>query len=641
MDRNTVIGFVLLGILFIGYLFIQTRYSQADQVRQAQIQDSLRLVEQARVADSLEAVRKAEEQLLLQAADDSIDINSIDEERKAFLLDSIRQAKLLEEQLAAEEVQATELGSLAEASRGTEQDYVIENDALKVTLSNKGGVVDEVVLKQYQDYEGNPLRLVQGENNRFAYTFYYDQDRRVSTDNLFFEALPDNDGMGITFKLDAGEGRVMLQKYRLNDTAYLVDYDLQMTGFDRLIPGNLPMVLLNWDNEMREQERNLDYERQYSKYYWAYANGDIDNRSKSGDEKFDASLKWVSNQQQFFNTTLIARNAFSNQGGVVVQEGEGDSVSLIKRCETELFIPYDQTADYSFGMQWYYAPNHFKSLKSLELGLEDIVPTGTGLSRIINRGIVIPMFNWLGGFISNYGLVILLMTFIIKMALSPLTYRSYLSMAKMRVLQPEINELKEKYKDDQQKQGTEQMKLFRKAGVNPLGGCIPTLLSMPILIALFRFFPGSIELRQKSFLWANDLSTYDDLIKFGFDVPFLGDHLSLFCVLMTLSSILYVQINMSNASGLTKEMRFMQYIFPVFFLFFLNNYPAGLTYYYFVSNMITFGQQFTIRRFLINDEAIHAKIQENKAKPKKKSKFAARLEEAMKQQQEMQKKKKK
>ena len=232
------------------------------------------------------------------------------------------------------------------------------------------------------------------------------------------------------------------------------------------------------------------------------------------------------------------------------------------------------------------------------------------------------------------------MTLIIKLALSPLTYRSYLSMAKMRVLQPEIAEMKEKYKDDQQKQGAEQLKLFRKAGVNPLGGCIPTLLSMPILISLFRFFPGAIELRGKSFLWADDLSTYDDLIHWGFDLPFLGSHLSIFCVLMTVSSILYVRMNMSNATGMAKEMQFMQYIFPIFFLFFLNNYPAGLTFYYFVSNMTTFGQQFAIRRFFINDEAIHAKIQENKAKPTKKSRFAQRLEDAMKQQQEMQKRKK-
>ncbi|MFN3940748.1 MAG: membrane protein insertase YidC, partial [Chitinophagales bacterium] len=241
----------------------------------------------------------------------------------------------------------------------------------------------------------------------------------------------------------------------------------------------------------------------------------------------------------------------------------------------------------------------------------------------------------------NYGLIILLMTLIIKLALTPLTYRSYLSMAKMRVLQPEIAEMKEKYKDDQAKMGQEQLKLFRKAGVNPLGGCIPTLLSMPILIALFRFFPGSIELRQQSFLWADDLSSYDDIIRWGADLPFIGNHLSIFCVLMTLSSILYMRMNMSQASGLTKEMRWVQYMMPVFFLFFLNSSPAGLTYYYFVSNMVTFAQQWGIRRFLINDKAIHAQIQENKSKPVKKSKFAQRLEDAMKQQEAMRKGKKK
>lgn len=640
MDRNTVIGFVLLGVLFIAYLFVQTRFSQAEQIEQARLQDSLQRVEQARIADSLQAVRQAEENLLLSAKDSSTDISTLSEERRRFLLDSLQQAAAEQEVVVAEENQVREMGSLAAAATGEEQLFTLENDVLLVTLSSKGGKVKSVQLKDYKDYEGNPLMLVKGDDNRFGYSFFYDQDRRVNTEDLYFEGIPTE--KGITFRMDAGAGRVMEQVYSLNDTAYMVDYTLQLTNFNQLIPANqYSYMIMNWDNSMQEQERNVDYERQYSKFYWSYANGDVDNISSDGEEQFDAGVKWVSNQQQFFNTTLIAREAFDNQGKVQLFEAEEDTSLLVKRCATELFIPYSGQADYEFAMQWYFAPNHFRSLKDLGIGLEDIVPTGTGLSRIINRGIVIPIFHWLGGFMSNYGLIIFLMTLIIKMALSPLTYRSYLSMAKMRVLQPEIAEMREKYKDDQQKQGAEQLKLFRKAGVNPLGGCIPTLLSMPILIALFRFFPGSIELRQQSFLWAKDLSTYDDLIKFGFDVPFLGSHLSLFCILMTLSSILYVQMNMSNASGLTKEMKFMQYIFPVFFLFFLNNYPAGLTYYYFVSNMITFGQQFAIRKFFINDEAIHAKIQENKAKPTKKSKFAQRLEEAMKQQQELQKKKKK
>ncbi|MFI5172760.1 MAG: membrane protein insertase YidC, partial [Chitinophagales bacterium] len=235
---------------------------------------------------------------------------------------------------------------------------------------------------------------------------------------------------------------------------------------------------------------------------------------------------------------------------------------------------------------------------------------------------------------NNYGLIILLMTLIIKLCLTPLTYRSYLSMAKMRVLNPEVAEIKEKYKDDQAKLGQEQLKLFRKAGVNPLGGCIPTLLSMPILIAMFRLFPGTLDLRQQSFLWADDLSTYDDLIHWGGSLPFIGNHISIFCILMTISSIMYIRMNMQNTTQLTGPMKTVQYVTPFFFFFFLNSSPAALTYYYFVSNVVTFGQQWSIRKFFINDDEIHRRIQENKAKPeKKKSGFAKRLEDAMKQQQ--------
>jgi YidC/Oxa1 family membrane protein insertase len=634
MDRNTVIGFVLLGVLFIAYLAIESRNSQAVEARQAYLQDSIQRVEKERIADSLDAVRLAQERLLLSSVDSTIQIDSVSPERKQAIIDSVTAAQAATISAA----DAKDYGSLTAATQGEETSFVLENDLMKVTFSNKGGKVTQVILKEFKNYGGEPLELVGGNKNSFGYSFYFDQDRRVSTEELFFQPIPSSDGKGVTFRLDAGQGRIMEQVYSFNDTSYLLDYSLKMEGFDKLIPANLPVVVLNWNNEMQEQEKNIDYERQYSSFYWKYASGDLEDQASNGTENFDATIKWVSNQQQFFNTTLIARTAFDNQGKVHIIEG-GDSSAFVKRYETELYIPYAQQGSYRFDMQWYFAPNHFQSLKDLDLGMEDIVQTGTGLSRIINRGIVIPLFNWLGGFVTNYGLVILLLTLIIKLALTPLTYRSYLSMAKMRVLQPEIAEMKEKFKDDQQKQGAEQLKLFRKAGVNPLGGCIPTLLSMPILIALFRFFPGSIELRQKAFLWADDLSTYDDLIHWGADIPFIGSHLSLFCILMTISSIMYVQLNMSNASGLTKEMKFMQYIFPVFFLFFLNSSPAGLTYYYFVSNMITFGQQFAIRKFFINDAAIHARIQENKAKPVKKSKFAQRLEDAMKQQEMARKKK--
>jgi YidC/Oxa1 family membrane protein insertase len=385
---------------------------------------------------------------------------------------------------------------------------------------------------------------------------------------------------------------------------------------------------------MQEQEKALKYERQYSKLYFSDVDGDVDYKNTNGELKFETPVKWVSCQQQFFNTTLIAKESFDRKGKIEVFAD--DTSAFVKSCNTELYLTYDGKKDFTVPMQWYIAPNDYQSLNSMDLGMETIIPTGSGFIGWINTHAIIPLFNWLSGMISNYGLIILLMTLIIKLALTPLTYKSYLSMAKMRVLNPELTEIREKYKDDQARLGQEQLKLYRKAGVNPMGGCIPTLLSMPILIAMFRLFPGTIDLRQQSFLWADDLSTYDDIISWGSSIPLIGNHISIFCILMTLSSVLYIRMNMQNTAQLQGPMKTVQYLTPVFFFFFLNSSPAALTYYYFVSNIVTFGQQWTIRRFFINDDDIHKKIQENKAKPEKqKSGFAKRLEDAMKQQQKM------
>lgn len=623
MERRSIYGFILLGILFVGFLVIQTRQSQNEQIAQAMYQDSLKLAKQKQTADSIASAKKAEA-LKVQALADSakVDIQSLTTDKIAQLEDSLKTLK-----------QQQILGPFANAVKGIEEETVLENEDLKLIFSNKGGKIKTAELKKYKNYSGSPLLLIDGNQNKFGYTFYFNSDKLINTDSLYFTPIINNSGKSVTFRLAAGEGKYFDQIYTFNDTSYLVDYSIKLTGFHDVIPAQLPILILNWNNEMHEQEKNIEYERQYSKLYFSYANGDLDYKSANGQLDFDSKVKWVSCQQQFFNATLIAKTQFDNQGHIAVYSE--DSSKFVKQCATELYIPFSGQPNFEFPMQLYLAPNDFHQLKSLDIGLEDIVPTGTGIIRWINQKVILPLFNWLGGFVSNYGLVILLLTLIIKIALTPLTYRSYLSMAKMRVLNPELTELREKHKNDQAALGQEQLKLYRKAGVNPLGGCLPTLLSMPILIAVFRLFPGNVDLRQSSFLWANDLSTYDDLIHWGFNLPFIGQHLSIFCILMTVSSVMYVRMNMATASSLPKEMKFMQYVMPFFFFFFLNSSPAGLTYYYFISNMVTFGQQWAIRKFFINDEAIHAKILENKAKPVKQSGFQKRLEEAMKQQQKV------
>ncbi len=622
MDRRNIIGFVLLGVLLIGFFIMQSRFANEQRVvaaKQQQIEDSIKRVEQHRLDSIALANQKADTTTASKQKSDVI--VSASPEKFNEIKDSTQIAELV-----------SIYGNLWTAFKGTETKHILENEFLKLTFSNKGGRIVEAELKKYKNYEGGKLDLISGDENKFNFNFYASGDKLIQTSELYFEAIPSADGKGITFKADAGNGRTLEQIYTFNDTTYLLDYNLKMTGFDRFIPANRRNIELVWQNDMHEQEKNITYERQYSKLYFSYTNGDVDYKNTNGEIKFNSKVKWVSCQQQFFNTTLIAKNEFESGGYINVFSD--DTTQYVKRCNTKLNIPFNNGASFEFPMQWYIAPNEYKPIAALDLGLETIIPTGSGFIGWLNEKLIMPLFHWLSGGIQNYGLIILLLTLIIKLALTPLTYRSYLSMAKMRVLNPEVAEIREKYKDDQAKLGQEQLKLFRKAGVSPLGGCIPTLLSMPILIAMFRLFPGSIELRQESFLWAKDLSTYDDIIHWGINIPFLGQHLSIFCVLMTISSIMYIRMNMQNSTQLAGPMKTVQYITPVIFLFFLNSSPAGLTYYYFVSNITTFGQQWLIRRFFINDEEIHRRIQENKAKPEKaKSGFAKRLDSAMKQSQ--------
>lgn len=627
MNKSNAIGFGLLAVLLIIFFVMQSRYASEEQKQEAQkkeMQDSIAALQQLKT-DSLQ---HAEEDTTASPAPNSADIAAGAAGKTKPDTTAGKKTDTLPASLNPEIT-----GPFAAAATGNDSDIVLENTKLRIVFSTKGGIIKTAELKDYKDYLGNPLRLIDNAGNTFGYTFFYDKDKKISTADLYFTPIPSADGKSVTFRLNAGNGTQFDQVYTLNDTDYLVNYNIHMTGFDKVIPAQIPSIIVDWRDYMPQLEKNEDYERRYSNLYFSYTNGDDDYKNANGEIKFDGQVKWVSCQQQFFNATLIADKNFDNSGKIELFSA--DTATYDKRCDVMLYIPYDKSADYTFSMHWYLAPNRYKDLKQFDIGLEKIVPTGTGISAVINKFAIIPLFNWLGGFIRNYGLIILLMTLIIRLVLSPLTYRSYVSMAKMRVLMPEMSELKEKYKDDQAKLGQEQLKLYRKAGVSPLGGCIPTLLSMPILISMFRFFPGSIELRQQSFLWAKDLSTYDDLIHWNASIPFIGTHISLFCLLMTASSLMYIRLNMQNSAQLQGGMKTVQYIFPFFLFFFLNNSPAALTYYYFVSNLSTFAQQGLIRKFLINEKAIHARIQENKNKPTKKSRFQARLESAMREQQKL------
>ncbi|HTB07059.1 MAG TPA: membrane protein insertase YidC, partial [Bacteroidia bacterium] len=423
----------------------------------------------------------------------------------------------------------------------------------------------------------------------------------------------------------------------------LVSCKIKAVGMQDVIASNAQDMTIDWAMHTPSQEANIQNQRRASTVYYKFTSDDIDYLSVAKDEKksLPTTVNWVSFKQQFFSAMIIADTRFASPE--VSSTLEKDSAH-VKTYTASLSIPYNHQASETFGLKFYFGPNSYKLLKQYsadnDLMLERQINLGWGIFGYVNRWIVIPVFNFLSQFDMNYGLVILILTIIIKALLFPIAFRTYVSSAKMRVLKPEIDEINKKFPktEDAMKKQQSVMALYKKAGVNPMAGCLPLLLQLPILYALFSFFPASIELRQQHFLWATDLSTYDSVITFkNFSIPFLGNHLSIFALLMTLSQYLYLTANqqlMGNpgADQMGKTMKWMMYIMPVMFLGVLNNYSAGLSYYYFLANLITFGQTFLARRF-INETELHRKIQENKAKPIKQSKFQQRLEQMAKEQQ--------
>ena len=495
---------------------------------------------------------------------------------------------------------------------------------IKVDISNKGGRIYSVQLKKHKRSDGSPLVLFEGEANEFSYAFATADAKAISTADLFFTPVKSDDGKSVSMFVKWSDNQFIEQKYKLDSIANMVDYKLNLVGMNKVIAPNSSYLDLNWLSHIPQQEKTYDQEQRAATIHYRYTDDEPGKLSEGKDAKEDLKtpIQWVSFKQQYFNTTVIADKAFEN-GSVEAKNDE--SKRTIKTMSASLSVPYNHAESESFGMKFYFGPNHYKTLAKLNMELERIVPMGWGIFRWVNTYVVVNVFYFLSQFISSFGILILLLTIIVKTVLFPLVYKSYLSAAKMRILKPEIDEIKAKYGDDVQRVQQENMKMYRKAGVNPLGGCVPMLLQTPILIAMFQFFPSAFELRQQAFLWSNDLSTYDSIFNLPFSIPGYGDHVSLFALLMTASSIFYTVYN-NQMTGVTGQMKWMSYFMPLIFLFMLNSYAAGLNYYYFLSNLVTIVQQLGIRRF-VDDKALHAQIQENKKKPVTKSKFQSKLED--------------
>jgi YidC/Oxa1 family membrane protein insertase len=529
-------------------------------------------------------------------------------------------------------------GPYALATLGEQTEYVLENNKIKIHFSNKGGRITRVLLKDYkrishipgqkEDVEG-PLHLMDHAKNQFDYILPF-QGKTLRSGDLFFDAS--QSGNKLEFTLRGDEGQLFRQTYQLADDDFELKYSITQNG----IPLETIPLKLEWTNYLEKVEKNADYERYFSTVYFKPAEKDPDYCScrSSDEEDLTNPVKWVSHSNQFFNSTLIAEQPFASGLMRTIMAEEEDP--YLKVAYSSLVFPaINNNAQYNMTM--FVGPNEYDRLKQYDLGVEDIIPFGWSLFGTVNRYVIRPIFTFLSSFIGNLGIVIVLLTLLVKLVLYPLTYKMLVSQAKMGVLKPKLAHLKEKFKDDTQQIQVETMKIYREFGVNPLGGCMPMVLQMPIWIALYRFFPASIEFRQEGFLWANDLSSYDAFMQLPFTIPFYGEHVSLFTLIWVITTIIYTYFNTKDMDmSINPAMKYVQYFMPVMFLFWFNNYASGLTAYMCISNIFNITQTIVTKSYIINHDKLRDKLELNKLKPKKKNSFQERLETALREQQKKQ-----
>ena len=622
MDKNNIIGFGLIFIL----LFV---WMQMNQPSKAELDQRKRTLDSLALVEKREATSTKPNAIVPAPNTPAVALTTPDSNTTAKL--------------------NTEFGVLGNAAAGVETVKTLENEFFKVVFTNKGGRIKEVELKNHfkmsedsagVDHKG-VLKLLEDPKDRFEYLLPVNGASRpmVSTQDLFFE--PTVTGNKISFKVATPAGSYLVQEYTIQPNSYEIKYDLKYEGLGNILKSGTNSLDLNWINYLDKLEKNHSYERNYSTVYYKSSDDSPSYCSCTGDDEIELKeqkVKWVSNVNQFFNSTLIAETAF-NKAKLETQMEEETSSNL-KRISSLITLPIDASGSGTMAMKMYIGPNEFDRLKAYNLELEDIIPYGMSIFGTVNRWIVRPIFNLLSSLTLSKGLVILLLTLIVKLLLYPLSYRMLYSQAKMAALKPQIDILKAKFKDDTQQVQVETMKMYKEFGVNPLGGCLPMIAQLPIWFALYRFFPASIEFRQAGFLWINDLTSYEVFAKLPFNIPFYGSHVALFAILWTISTLVYTyyttkDMDMSANPG----MKYMQYFMPVIFLSFFNTTAAGLTYYMFASNLLNIAQTIITRKWLISGDKIQREFDDHKKKPKKKGGFTEKLEQAMKEQQRLQQEK--
>ncbi len=637
-NKNTLIGFILIAAILFGWMYFMSP-SKEQLAEQQRIQDSIRRARLEQMA--LDSIRLAEQQASQMAALQA-------DTAQLAGLDSLGKAQLLQNKLR------DKYGAFAASAEGSEQTWTIENKLQKLTFTNKGGFLKQVELKDYKTYDSLPLISFDPETVKFDLSFFA-QNRIVNTSQFYFlpfingkpytggdMTVRENDSIVFALRLPTDNANQYLEYvYTIRYDNYMMDFDVRTVGLKDVIATNADYMTIDWEVDLMKQEKSTDRFAGESVYYRSLTDKDVDhlNEQKDIEQTVNSKLKWVSFKQRFFCNVIVAKNEFEN-ARMATQTRKSNNPRYFKSMSANIEVPYDMKAETNvIPMQLYFGPNHFKTLRSYGIGLQDQINLGSFfLIKWINYG-VIAVFNWLSSYGWNYGIVILILTILIKTLLFPLAFKSYKSSAITRVLKPEMDAINAKYpkEEDAMKKQQAVLNLQKQAGASPASGCLPALLQFPILIAIFRFFPASIELRQQPFLWADDLSTYDSIIEFP---KFLGmDHLSLFTLLMTITTLIYTYVNNKqmdySSNPQMKPMKWMMYLMPIMFFAIFNNYSSGLSYYYMLVNIITFIQMFIFRK-MIDEDKVRATIEENKKKPQKKSNFQKRLEEAQKQQAKLQ-----
>ena len=604
-SKYNIVGFVLIGLVMFGFTWYQSRQYKKQAEYQAQL-DSIARVE-------------AMEKMVLDSAMTVVPASQGSASAATPAFRPYRDS------------------SLNVAAQSNPSIVAIANNQVRIEFTTKGAQPYSVDVKDYRRYDSTALMLIPAGASELNFNIYAGES--LDTKDFVFDVAELND-TSVVMRLPFANGGYIQQKYTLGQDSYMLRNELSFVGLDAIIPRKVSSMDLSWKADIPRLEKGYKNEKQYSRIDY-YIDGDKSpediGNGKSATKSLEAGFQWVAFQQQFFSAILTAPQGFESGDLALDYYEEDDASHNLMACSAKMRTPLNINGNTTIPFDFYFGPNHFNTLKAYDRKYEKIIPLGGWLVGWISRFFIIPCFDFLGRFISNYGIVILLMTLLLKIVVSPLTIKSYMSSAKMSALKPEIDKINEKYpkEEDMMKKQQATMELYKRAGVSPMGGCLPMLLQFPILWAMFRFFPASIELRQKSFLWADDLSAYDSVLDFGFNIPLFGDHLSLFALLMAVSMFLYSKMTSSQMSNDPQmaPMKFMSvWLMPIMMLFICNNLSSGLSYYYLLSNLLTMVQTFVIKKWVVKPEKILAKIEESKGKPIQKSKWQLKLEQAQKMQ---------